>query len=142
MFKNAYILANIVKNIVRIIFLTNKSVSRTKRTIDLLILSMLQNVLIPYMLFSTFCFKRYFKSSFCVTNITLDMHLSFLILLFCDWHFKGLLILYLIKNMLKRRKESNTYLATFHEHCWSSQITMRKDNYFELSASTLCYREG
>ena len=38
--------------------------------------------------------------------------------------------------MLKRRKESNTYLATFHRHCWCAQITMKTDKILELSAST------
>ena len=29
----------------------------------------------------------------------------------------------LMKNMLKRRKESNTYLATFRRHRWSAQMS-------------------
>ena len=29
------------------------------------------------------------------------------------------------KNMLTRRKESDTYLATVSRHCWSRQIMMR-----------------
>ena len=45
----------------------------------------------------------------------------------------------LIKNMLKRRKKSDTYLATFHRHHWSAQMTMRKDNLLELSASTATF---
>ena len=43
----------------------------------------------------------------------------------------------MIKNMLKGRKESDTYLATFHRHCWSAQMTMKKDNLFELPAITV-----
>ena len=39
--------------------------------------------------------------------------------------------------MLKRRKESDTYLATFHRHRWSAQMKMKKDNLLELSASTV-----
>ena len=33
----------------------------------------------------------------------------------------------LIKNMLTRRKESETYLATVSRHCWSPQISMKVD---------------
>ena len=35
--------------------------------------------------------------------------------------------LWMIKNMLKRRKESDTYLATFRRHHWSAQMTMKRD---------------
>ena len=42
-------------------------------------------------------------------------------------------------NMLKRRKERNTYLTTFCRHCWSAQMTMKKDNLLELSASTVAF---
>ena len=34
----------------------------------------------------------------------------------------------MIKNMLERRKESDSYLATCRRHCWSAQMTMKKDN--------------
>ena len=37
--------------------------------------------------------------------------------------------------MLKRRKESDTYLATFRRHCWNAQMTMKKDNLLELSSA-------
>ena len=37
----------------------------------------------------------------------------------------------MIKNMLKRRKESDTYLATSYRHRWSAQMTMKKDNLLE-----------
>jgi hypothetical protein len=37
--------------------------------------------------------------------------------------------------MLKRRKESDTYLATFRKHRWSAQMTMKIDNLLEFSAS-------
>ena len=47
----------------------------------------------------------------------------------------------MIKNMLKRRKESDTYLATFRRHRWSTQMTMKKDNLLELSASTAAEEE-
>ena len=33
----------------------------------------------------------------------------------------------MIKNILIRRKESNTYLATVSRHRWSSKITMKND---------------
>ena len=33
----------------------------------------------------------------------------------------------MIQNMLTRRKESNTYLATVSRHRWSRQITMKID---------------
>ena len=33
-----------------------------------------------------------------------------------------------IKNMLKRRKESSAYLATDRRHRWSVQMTMKNDN--------------
>jgi hypothetical protein len=45
---------------------------------------------------------------------------------------------YLIKNMLKIRKESDTYLAIFHRHRWSAQV-MKKDNLLELSSSTVAF---
>jgi hypothetical protein len=45
----------------------------------------------------------------------------------------------MIKNMLKRRKESDIYLATFCRHRWSAQMTMNKDNLLELSASTVAF---
>ena len=41
------------------------------------------------------------------------------------------------KNMLKRRKESNTYLATIRRHCWNRQIMMKIDKILELSISTV-----
>jgi hypothetical protein len=34
--------------------------------------------------------------------------------------------------MLKRSKESDTYLVTFCRYHWSAQVTMKKDNLFEL----------
>jgi hypothetical protein len=34
------------------------------------------------------------------------------------------------KNMLKRRKESGTYLATDSRHHWSRQMTTKNDNSF------------
>jgi hypothetical protein len=40
----------------------------------------------------------------------------------------------MIKNMLKRRKESDTYLATV-----CRQITMKIDKLLELSASTVAF---
>ena len=45
----------------------------------------------------------------------------------------------MIKNMLKRKKENDTYLATFRRHRWSAQMTMKKDNLFELSASSVAF---
>ena len=33
----------------------------------------------------------------------------------------------MIKIMLKRRKESDTYLAADRRHCWSMQIAMKVD---------------
>jgi hypothetical protein len=33
----------------------------------------------------------------------------------------------MIKNMLTRRKESDTYLTTVSRHCWSPQIAMKVD---------------
>ena len=33
----------------------------------------------------------------------------------------------MIKNMLKRRKESETYLDTFCGHRWSAQMTIKKE---------------
>jgi hypothetical protein len=41
--------------------------------------------------------------------------------------------------MLKRRKESDAYLATFHRYRWSAQMTMKKDNLLELSARTVAF---
>ena len=43
------------------------------------------------------------------------------------------------KKMLKRRKESDTYLATVCRCCWSIQITMKIDKLLELSASTVIF---
>ena len=42
----------------------------------------------------------------------------------------------MIKNILIRRKESDTYLATVSRNRWSSWITMKKDEILLLSAST------
>ena len=42
-----------------------------------------------------------------------------------------------IKNMLIRRKESDTYLATIRRHRWSRQITMKINKILELSANFL-----
>ena len=36
----------------------------------------------------------------------------------------------MIKNILIRRKESDTYLATVSRHRWSSWITMKNDEIF------------
>ena len=41
--------------------------------------------------------------------------------------------------MLKRRKESDTYLATIRRHRWSRQITMKIDKILELLASTVAF---
>ena len=41
------------------------------------------------------------------------------------------------KNMLKKLKESDTYLTTFRRHRWSAQMMMKKDNLLELSVSTM-----
>ena len=41
--------------------------------------------------------------------------------------------------MLKGRKKSDTYMATIRRHCWSAQMTMKKDNKLELSASTVAF---
>jgi hypothetical protein len=41
--------------------------------------------------------------------------------------------------MLKRRKESDTYLATFRRHCWSAQKALKKDNLLELSANNVAF---
>ena len=43
------------------------------------------------------------------------------------------------KKYVKKRKESDIYLATFHRHHWSAQMTMKKDNLMELSASTVAF---
>ena len=45
----------------------------------------------------------------------------------------------MIQNMLKRRKENDTYHATFRRHRWSAQMTMKKDDKFELLASTVAF---
>ena len=54
--------------------------------------------------------------------------------LFCSHNSTGM-----IKNMLKSSKGSDTYLATFRRHHWSAQMMMKKDNYLELSASTVAF---
>ena len=41
--------------------------------------------------------------------------------------------------MLKGRKYSETYLATFRRHRWHAQMTMKKGNKLELSASTVAF---
>ena len=41
-------------------------------------------------------------------------------------------VLFLIKNVLKRRKKSDTYLATVCRHRWSRQITMKIDNILQV----------
>jgi len=33
----------------------------------------------------------------------------------------------MLKNVLKRRKESGTYLATDSRHCWRVQMMMKND---------------
>ena len=48
------------------------------------------------------------------------------------WEFLGygfIWIARLYSNMLKRRKESGTYLATDGRNRWSLKMTMKKDNY-------------
>jgi hypothetical protein len=45
----------------------------------------------------------------------------------------------MIKNMLTRRKESDTYLATDRRHRWSRQITMKIDKISYLSAHTVAF---
>ena len=45
----------------------------------------------------------------------------------------------MIKNMLKSRKESNTYLTIVCRHRWSRQIMMKVDKLLELSASTVVF---
>ena len=45
----------------------------------------------------------------------------------------------MIKNMIKRRKESDSYLATLHRQRWTAQMTIKKDNLFELSASNMAF---
>ena len=45
----------------------------------------------------------------------------------------------MIKNILKRRKESDTYRATGCRHHWNRQITMKIDQILELSASTVTF---
>ena len=44
-----------------------------------------------------------------------------------------------IKIMLKGRKYSDIYLTTVSRHCWSAQMTMKKDNKLELSANTVAF---
>ena len=41
----------------------------------------------------------------------------------------------MIKKMLKGRKQSDTYQATIPRYRWSAQMTMKKDNKLELTAS-------
>ena len=41
--------------------------------------------------------------------------------------------------MLKRRKDSDTYLATICRHRWSRQFTMKIDKILELSDSTVAF---
>ena len=41
--------------------------------------------------------------------------------------------------MLRGRKQSDTYLATIRRHHWSAQMTIKKDNKLELSASTVAF---
>ena len=45
----------------------------------------------------------------------------------------------MIKNIFKRRKESDTYLTTVCRHRWSRQITKKVDKFPELSASTVAF---
>ena len=45
----------------------------------------------------------------------------------------------MIKIMLKGRKLSNTYLATIRRHRWSAQMTKKKINKLELSASIVAF---
>ena len=45
----------------------------------------------------------------------------------------------MIENILKRRKESDTYLTNVCRHCWSSQVMMKVDIFPELSASTVAF---
>ena len=45
----------------------------------------------------------------------------------------------MIKNILIRRKESDTYLATVSRHRWSLQTTMKNDEILQLSASTVAF---
>jgi hypothetical protein len=45
----------------------------------------------------------------------------------------------MIKIMLKGRKLSSTYLATIRRHRWSAQMMMKRDNKFELLASTVAF---
>jgi hypothetical protein len=42
-----------------------------------------------------------------------------------------------IKNILIRRKESNTYLATVRRHHWSRKITMKIDKNVMLMKATV-----
>jgi hypothetical protein len=44
-----------------------------------------------------------------------------------------------IKNILIRRRESNTYLAIVSRHHCSSWITMKKDEILWLSARTVAF---
>jgi hypothetical protein len=45
----------------------------------------------------------------------------------------------MIKNILIRRKESDTFLATVSRHRWGSKITMKNDEILYLSASTVAF---
>ena len=45
----------------------------------------------------------------------------------------------MIKNMLTRWKESDTYLATISRHHWSRQIMMKIDKILELPANTVAF---
>ena len=45
----------------------------------------------------------------------------------------------MIKNILTRRKESDTYLTLVYRHRWSRQITKKVDTFPELSASTVAF---
>ena len=56
---------------------------------------------------------------------------KFEMLLVTHFNIKGKMI----KDMLKGRKKSDTHLATIRRHRWSAQVTMKKDNKLELSAS-------
>jgi hypothetical protein len=41
----------------------------------------------------------------------------------------------MVKNMLRRRKESDTYLAAVCRHRWNRQITMKTDKILQSSTS-------
>ena len=51
----------------------------------------------------------------------------FCIILYIQIDIRKCIYIY-IYNMLKRRKESDTYLATDSRHRWSAQMTMKNDN--------------